>query len=172
MTNSPFELEEQGKRAYGEGQYAEAARLFAQAADEYTRGGDALRAAESKNNQSVALLQNDQSQQAFEAANGTDKIFEAAGDVKRQAIALSNQAAALDALKRPNEALPLYERAATLFADINEGDMRSMVLKSIAAIRLKQGKLNDTAMDMLGSLNATQKPNLFQRILRFFLRLR
>ena len=85
-------------------------------------------------------------------------------------MALGNQAAALEALKRLDEALPLYERAAELFDQAGEKDMRSLVLKSVAAIRLKQGKLSDAGMEMLGSLGAVEKPNLLQRILKFILR--
>jgi hypothetical protein len=48
--------------------------------------------------------------------------------------------------------------------------MRALVLKSVAAIRLKQGKLDAAGIEMLGSLGAVEKPNLLQRILRFFLR--
>lgn len=154
------------------GQYAEAARLFAEASSGFSLEGDKLRVAEMDNNLSVSLLKDNQPQQALDAAAGTDKIFESYADVNKQAMALGNQAAALDALKHFDEALPLYERAAELFELTGEKDLRAMVLKSVAAIRLKQGKLNEAGMEMLGSLGAVEKPSLFQRILRFILRLK
>ncbi len=101
---------------------------------------------------------------------GTESIFEKAGDKKRQGMALGNQAAALEALKRLDEALDLYERAAAIFAQTGEGDLRALVMKSAAAIRLKQGKVSEAGMDMLGSLGAVEKPSLLQRILKFLLR--
>lgn len=170
MTKEPHQWEADGKRAFAAGKYIEAANAFREASQGFTLGRDGLHAAESNNNLSVSLLKANKPQEALDAATGTEKIFESAGDVKKQAMALGNQAAALEELKRYDEALALYDRAASLFADAGDGDMRSLVLKSAAAIRLKQGKLNDTAMDMLGSLGAVEKPSLFQRFLKFLLR--
>jgi tetratricopeptide (TPR) repeat protein len=172
MTKEPNQWESEGKKAFAAGNYPAAAEAFRQAAEGYTLGRDGVHAAEMSNNQSVALLKAEQPQQAYDAAAGTDKTFEALGDKKRQGMALGNQAAALAELKRNEEAIALYERAAALFAEVGEGDLRSMVLKGAAGIRLKQGKLNDTAMDMLGSLGAVEKPTIFQRILKFLLRFR
>jgi tetratricopeptide (TPR) repeat protein len=170
MEKEPHQLAEEGKHAFAAGRYAEAARLFEEASRGYTLGRDGLHAAEMDNNRSVALLKDNKPQQALDAAVGTDKIFESHSDVTKQAMALGNQAAALDALKRYGEALPLYERAADLFDQVGEKDMRALVLKSVAAIRLKQGKLNQAGMEMLGSLGAVEKPNLLQRFLKFLLR--
>jgi tetratricopeptide (TPR) repeat protein len=170
MEKQPHELAEEGKRAFAAGRYAEAARLFEQAAHGFTLGRDGLNAAEQNNNRSVALLKDNQPGPALDAARDTDKIFESAGDAKRQAMALGNQATALEALKRYEEAIPLYERAAQLFDQTGEHEMRALVLKSAAAIRLKQGKINQAGMDMLGALGAVEKPNLLQRILKFLLR--
>lgn len=170
MEKEPHQLAEEGKRAFAAGRYAEAARLFEEASRGYTLGRDGLHAAEMDNNRSVALLKNNQPQQALDAAAGTDKIFESFADVSKQAMALGNQASALEALKRLDEALPLYERAAELFDKAGEKDMRALVLKSVAAIRLKQGKLSEAGMEMLGSLGAVEKPTLWQRFLKFLLR--
>lgn len=170
MEKEPHQLAEEGKRAFAAGRYAEAAVAFAEASREFTLARDSLLAAEMDNNRSVALLKDNQPQQALEAAAGTDKIFEGAGDGKRQAMALGNQAAALEALKRLDEALILYEHAADLFAQSGERDLQSLVMKSAAGVRLKQGKLNAASMDMLGSLGAVEKPNLLQRLLKSLLR--
>ena len=170
MEKTPDQLAEEGKRAFAAGRYADAARLFTEASQGYKLAGDRLHAAEMDNNRSVALLQGRHPDQALEAAAGTDKLFESLADPKRQAMALGNQAAALEALKRFDEALPLYEHAAALFEQCGEKDMRALVLKSMAAIRLKQGKLGDAGMEMLGSLGSVEKPNLLQRILKSILR--
>jgi tetratricopeptide (TPR) repeat protein len=170
MEKEPHQLAEEGKRAFAAKRYAEAARLFEESSRGFSLGRDSLHAAEMDNNRSVALLKNDQPQQALDAARGTDKIFESHADAARQAMALGNQAAAWEALKRLDEALPLYERAAELFERGGEKEMRALVLKSVAAIRLKQGKLNEAGMEMLGSLGAVEKPNLLQRILKSLLR--
>jgi tetratricopeptide (TPR) repeat protein len=125
-----------------------------------------------KNNLSVALLQAGNAQAAFEAAAGTDEVFARAEDIKRQAMAVGNQASALEALKKTDQALEAYERSAALFAEAGDGEMRSIVLQSAAALKLKRGKVMDSAISMIGSVESTQKPNLLQRFLRFLLRLR
>lgn len=170
MEKEPHQLAEEGKRAFAAARYDEAARLFADAARGYSLGRDGLHAAEMNNNRSVALLKNNQPQESLDAALGTDKVFEAASDSSRQGMALGNQAAALEALGRLDEALALYERSARLFDVANEKEMRSIVLRSIAAIKLKQGKVNEAGLEMMGALGANPKPTFFQRILKFFLR--
>ena len=64
-----------------------------------------------------------------------------------------------------------YERSAQLFSEAGENEMRSVVLQSAAKIKLQRGKLLDLAVAMIGSVESTQKPNLLQRILKFFIRI-
>ena len=172
MTIEPQKIAEQGKQAFSAKKFDQAASAFAEAASAYEALDDPLNVAEMKNNQSVALLQAGQAQAAYDAAAGTDEIFAQTGDVNRQAMALGNQAAALDALKKLDQALEAYERSAALFAEAGESEMRSMVLQSAAAIKLQRGKLVDSAFSMIGSVESTKKPNLLQRFLRFLLRFR
>ncbi len=164
------QLSEAGKQAFTAGQYDVAAEKFQAVADGYSALNDPLNAAESKNNLSVALLKLGKNQAALDAALGTDQVFAGAGDIKRQAMAVGNQASALEALKRWDEALDAYQRSADLFAQAREGDLRSMVLKSAAAIKLRRGKVTDSAVKMIGSLEARDKPSIFERLLRWLLR--
>ena len=170
MTIEPQQLAEQGKQAFSAKKFDQAASLFSEAASAYEALDDSLNAAEMKNNLSVALLQTGQAQAAYDAAAGTDKIFAQVGDVNRQAMAFGNQAAALEALKKLDQALEAYERSAALFAEAGESEMRSMVLQSAAAIKLRRGKMVDSALSMIGSVESTKNPNLLQRFLRFLLR--
>jgi hypothetical protein len=57
-----------------------------------------------------------------------------------------------------------------LFEKVNEGDLRAMVLKSAAAIKLKTGNLSASAYKMLASVEAKEKPSLFERFLKFITR--
>jgi tetratricopeptide (TPR) repeat protein len=168
----PASLAEQAKAAYKARRYQRAAQLFQQAAEGFTRGRNGLLAAEMKNNESVSHLQAGNPQKAFEAALGSDKVFEEANDIKRQAMAIGNQAAALDEMGRLAEALASYERAAELFSIINEKEMRAIMLKSAAGVKLKRGRLTESALQMMSALEAAPHPTPFQRILRFFIRLR
>ncbi len=166
----PKTLNEQGKQSFQDGQLEEAVTSFRAAADAYASAHDDLNAAESKNNLSVALLQSDKAQESLDAALGTDEVFAKAGDLKRQGMALGNQAAALEALKRFDDALAAYEHSASVFADAGEGDLRAMVMKSAAGIKLRKGKVSESAFKMLGSLDAKQNPSIFDRILRALMR--
>jgi tetratricopeptide (TPR) repeat protein len=170
MTLKPDQLAEQGKQAFRNKRFDEAAGLFRQAAEAYALDRADLMTAEMRNNLSVALLQAEKPQESLDAALDTDRVFEQIGDRRRQGMALGNQAAALEALGRYDEAVEKYEHAASLFAEAGEGDLRSMVMKSSAAIKLKTGRLTDSAFKMIGALDAKEKPGFLERILKFFLR--
>ncbi len=170
MSTEPAQLDAQGKRAFANKKFDEAAGYFRQAAEGYTLGRAGLLAAEMMNNASVALLQARKPQEALDAALGTDEIFKQASDKKRQAMALGNQASALEELKRYDEALEKYEFSAELFREAGEDDLRSMVMKSAAGIKLKTGKVTESAFKMMGSLDAKKTPGFFERILKFLLR--
>ena len=170
-TVNPITLAEQGKREYEQENYLAAADRFAQAAQAYALRKDELNAAEMKNNQSVALLQAGKAKEALHATEGTEEIFQKAGDIKRQGIAVSNRAAALEGLKQWKEALAEYDRAASLFEEIGEGDMHSTVRKAAANLNLKRGRLTDSQMDVFDSLRLVEKPTLLQRIMKFLVRM-
>ena len=170
-TVNPTTLAEQGKKEYEQENYLAAADRFDQAAQAYASKKDALNAAEMKNNQSVALLQAGKAKEALQATEGTEEIFQNAGDIRRQGIAVSNRAAALEGLKNWKEALAEYDRAASLFEGIGEGDMHSMVRKAAANLNLKRGRLTDSQMDVFDSLRLVEKPTLLQRIMKFLVRM-
>jgi tetratricopeptide (TPR) repeat protein len=169
---NPAALAEQGKQEYEKGKFAAAADLFSQAAQAHNNADDALNAAEMKNNQSVALLQAGKAKEALEVTEGTEKIFQQAGDLKRQGIAVGNRAAALEGLEKWDEALAEYDRAATILEQAGEGDMHSVVRKAAANLNLKRGRITDTQMDVYDSLRLVEKPSLTQRILKFLMRIR
>ena len=164
-------LVDKGKKEYAQGNYLAAADVFSQAAQAYSSLQDELNAAEMKNNQSVALLQAGKAKDALQAVEGSEDIFQKAGDIKRQGIAVSNRAAALEGLKQWNEALQEYDRAASLFEQVGEGDMHSMVRKTAANLHLKRGNVTDSQMDVFDSLRLVEKPSLAQRIMKFFIRI-
>lgn len=174
MTNeeeNPALLAKQGKQAFERGQYDQAAELFRRASRAFTLGRAGQdNAAEMDNNLSVALLQAGKAQEALDAALGTDEIFAQMGDSRRQGMALGNQAAALEALGRIDEALKAYDRSAEILSRAGEGDMLAMVKQSAAAIRLKRGEVVQSALNMVGSVEAKSKPSIFERILKFLFR--
>ncbi len=170
MTTEPSQLEAQGKRAFADKKFDEAASLFRKAAEIYALVPKAVLAAEMMNNASVALLQAGKPEESLAAVMNTEKVFEEAKDTKRQAMAFGNKAAALEALNRTEEAIAAYEFSAELFKQVDEGDLRAMVMKSAAALKLKTGRVTESAFKMMGSLEAKKNPGFFERILRYFLR--
>lgn len=166
----PSQLDAKGKQAFAIKNFDEAADYFRQAADGYSLGRAGLSAAESRNNLSVALLQAGKAQEALDAALGTDAVFAGANDHKRHGMALGNQAAALEALNRYDEAIALYDRSAELFDQAGEGDLRAMVKKSSATLQLKTGKVPEAAVKMIGSYDAKENPTFFERIMKFIVR--
>ncbi len=168
----PHQLAREGEDLYRNQDYTEAARRFDQARQLFQEQDDELKAAEMANNRSVALLKANLPEQAWQAAAGTDSVFQAHGDRTRQATALLNQAAALEALRKFDSALELYQRAADLLEQSGPNDLYALTLKSIASIYLKQGKWYESAIQMLSWLGALERPTLFQRVLRLLLRIR
>ena len=168
---NPITFAEKGKREYGNGNYAAAADLFSQAAQAYALVQDELNAAEMKNNQSVALLQAGKAEEALRATEGTEEVFRNAGDLRRQGVAAGNRAAALEGLKKWNEALAEYDRAAALFEQAGAGDMHSVVRKAAANLNLKRGRITASQLDVYDSLRLVEKPTLTQRILKFLIRI-
>lgn len=167
----PISLADKAKQEYEKGNYSVAAGMFSQAAQAYSAVKDELNAAEMKNNQSVALLQAGKAREALQATDGTEAIFQQAGDLRRQGVAIANRAAALEGLKKSKEALAEYDRAASILEQAGEGDMHSMVRKAAANLNLKLGRVTDSQMDVLDSLRLAEKPTFTQRIMKFLLRI-
>ncbi len=162
----PARISEMAMELYTRRQYRDAARLFAEAAEAWAVQGDHLSAAEARNNQCVALLKAKFPQEALSVVEGTAEVFAAAGDVRRQGFALANQASALETLKRDEEALRLYRQAADLLEQVGEDQARADVLRSVAALDARRGKLSDMIYDEQDALLGVRKPTLKQRLLR------
>jgi len=167
----PLAIAEEGKQEYAKGNYESAVSLFVEAAKAFESVQDQLNAAEMKNNQSVVLLQWGKAKQAFEVVEGTEEVFEKAGDKKRQGMSVGNRAAALEGMKKYDDALVEYERAASLLEEAGEGDMHSIVRKAAANLNLKRGRFNASQMDVYDSLRLVEKPNLTQRFMKFLMRI-
>jgi tetratricopeptide (TPR) repeat protein len=167
---TPKELSKAGETAYQAGDYLEAAQHFEVAAMGHAAQGENLMAAEMSNNQSVALLQAGEAQAALESATDTDDIFAVAGDTRRQAMAIGNQAAALDALGRLEEAEEAYQRSAALFTEIGEDKLRANVMQSLSQLQLRTGRQLEALATMQSGIEDIKRPSLRQRILKKLLK--
>jgi tetratricopeptide (TPR) repeat protein len=163
-------LSEQALSSYNSGDYQKAAALFTSVAEGFTKNGDNLSAAEALNNRSVALLKAGCAEEALQAAMGTDRVFASGGDSRRQAQALANQAAALEALKKNAEALNTYRQSAELLEQIGDKESLTFVMQSMSALQLRMGKQFDAMASMDAALaskkNLTLKEKLLKKLLR------
>jgi len=165
-TLNPQQLAEEGQVEYSKGEYLSAARLYKAAADGYLAEGNELIAAEMANNCSVAFLKGGNAEAALEAVMGTDIIFLNKGDTLRRAMAIGNQAAALENLKRVDEAVTAYEKSAELLKEAGELELRAYVLQAISALQLRKGEYLEAYAKMLDGVMGLDKPNVKQRLLK------
>jgi tetratricopeptide (TPR) repeat protein len=121
-------------------QYSAAAIDFKTVITALEKADDPLDLAETRNNLCVTLIQLGDAQGALDAVTGTDEVFAAAKDVKRQGMALANRGNALESLKRPEEAIACYEQARDCLRSSGEKQMLSIVLRSLADLQMKTGK--------------------------------
>jgi tetratricopeptide (TPR) repeat protein len=169
---SPQEIADRARTAYQAGDFLPAAGAYADAASLYAAEGDALMSAEMKNNQSVVLLRAGQAQAALDAARGTEKTFAAAGDSRRQGMALANQASALQALKKPKEAIELYKGSAEALEKAGEWDMRVDVMQLLSTLYLRRFKFYDAVLTLQSGLAGVKNPTPRQRLMKKILFIR
>ena len=171
-TQDPKSLAAEAVKAYQEGDFENAARLFGEAASAFQVENNALDAAEMKNNQSVAYLQNGDAQASFEAAYGTPEIFLAAADFRRAGMAFSNVATALEGCGRKDEAIETYRQAAAELEKAGEDQLRASVMQAVAGLQLRKGKVMEALLSMQIGLAGVKQPSLKQKILRGLLKFR
>ena len=165
-THSAGEIADQARQSYQAGDYLQAAQVFAEAAAVYAGSGDAPMAAEMKNNQSVALLLSGDANAALQAVEGTEKVFADSKDPRRQGMALTNQASALEALKRTKDAIEIYKKAADALEAANEADLRADVMQLLAALYLRHLKLYDAIITLQSGLAGLKNPTAKQRLMK------
>jgi tetratricopeptide (TPR) repeat protein len=169
---SPQGIVEKAKLAYQNGDYANAALYFSEAANMYTGINDALMAAEMQNNQSVALLRSKNPQAALEAVQQTDSVFAKLGDGKRQGMALANEASALQALKKYKEAIAKFNQAGEVLQKADEGDLRVEVMQLLAMLYFRRFKFYEAILALQSGLAGVKNPTPRQRLMKKILFMR
>jgi tetratricopeptide (TPR) repeat protein len=170
-TASPQQLDQEGKDLYQKGEYLEAALSFAAAGKAYQAMDNPLMVAEMANNCSVAYLKAGNAQAALDAVVGTEQVFAAQSDFRRQGMALGNHASALEALGDEEKAADYYQQSADILQQCGEQELRAHVLQALSALQLKRGKQIDALFTMKSGLDGIEKPSLKQRILKKLLKL-
>lgn len=160
------ELVQEANYAYQQEDYLTAAQAYQAASISFVQSNDPLMAAEMSNNASVAYLLAEKPEAALQYALKTDQVFAEAGDARRQAIALTNQAAAYEALGQLAEAVQAYQTSADLLKPLEDQELRSVVLKSLSAVHLKMGNQMEAIAAMHSGLNQIEKPGIIQKLMR------
>jgi hypothetical protein len=79
---------------------------------------------------------------------------------------LGNQAAALEGLKRVDEAMQAYEKSAELLKEAGESELRAYVLQAISALHLRKRHYLEAYATMRAGILGLKKPNFKQRLLK------
>jgi tetratricopeptide (TPR) repeat protein len=162
---------QKGLAAYRAKEYPKAIQAFKAAIEGYTAAGEPLNAAEIANNLSVTYLQSGNAKAALDAARETDQVFASAGDIKRQAVALGNQAAALENLKQNKLAIEKYQECADLLKEVGDHENRAVVLQSISKLQLEKRQPLDSLFTMRTALENKTHLSLADRILKTLLQI-
>jgi tetratricopeptide (TPR) repeat protein len=161
----------QAKKDFQNGNFKAAIKGFESALAAFQASGNELDAAEMANNLSVSLLQAKKKQRALDVVEGTDQIFARHNQPTKQAMAIGNRAAALEALKRFDEAEQAYQQSADLLQGAGEEELRGYVLQSLSALQLRRGQQLDGMINMLSGLEGQEKLPLRKRLLRWILKI-
>jgi tetratricopeptide (TPR) repeat protein len=161
-------LEQRALAAYEAERYDEAIDLFKSA---HGATDDPLKSAELANSLSVILLKEGQNTEALDIIRGTPEVFEAEGDIGRQARATGNLAAALEACGELEEAERAYREAADLLETTGDEEERMLTLNALSQLQLRQRRPFDAAATMQAGVS-TERPSGFRaRLIQFLLRL-
>ena len=163
---SPQSCVERAQALYRSGDLAGAVEAFGQASQAYAAAGEVLMAAEMKNNQAVTLLRLKKAKEALDLVQGTEKIFAEAGDARREGIALTNLATALEALRRTGEAIDAYRRSAEALEKADEGDLRGEVMQLLSMLYLRRLKFYDAVLALQSGLAGVKNPTPRQRFMK------
>lgn len=159
-------LKNTGLGHFNADRYSEAAAAFDQAALAFEAAGRPADAAEMRNNLCVVKMSQDDFQGALAAVEGTEAVFAAAGDPRREAQAIANRAACYEGLGRVEDALQTYQRAIDLLGDIGESDTRAACYKRISGLQVKSGQQLQALASMRSGLDLTDKPSMRERMLK------
>ena len=161
----PIQLERDAKDLYQAGKFPQAAEKFEQAAFLFDSAGNNSLAAEMRNNQSVSLLKARKPEKAYQAVEGTWKVFDQIGDQLKKGMALANEATALNDLGRKEQAIDKFSEALEVFIELDESDLILQTSQSLSSLKLQSRNLPGALFSMQEGLERIEKPNLRQRML-------
>jgi hypothetical protein len=100
----------------------------------------------------------------LKTVQGTELTFSEAGDLKKQALAIGNRAAALDALGKLDEAADAYKASAEILEQVGDKELFTSVMQALSGLRLRQGRQLEALATMQAGLSAIENPSPKQRL--------
>jgi len=165
----PIEIEKAAMKAYNGGKLEEAIDAFQAAERAYGESGDDAKVAEMANNRSVALLQANRPEEALQAAIGTSLTFEEHQLPLFAAQAVGNMAAALEALKRFEEARNHYRQCADSLGKLGAVEQQAAALQGLSRVQLQLGQPLPAVAALEAGLEAKSDTGFRTRLLRWLL---
>jgi tetratricopeptide (TPR) repeat protein len=162
---SPQQNSKNGLAHFQAGDFNAAKDDFLRAISGYNLMADSLGIAEINNNLSTVYLKLGDAPSAWKAIEGTDVVFENAGDTRRQALALGNQAAVLEALGKLNQAVEKYEASADLLKQVGDRDNRAAALQALSQLQLRMGRQLEALTSMQIAMDNKPKLSLREQVL-------
>lgn len=161
--SSAQELQAQGVKLFGQKDYEEAARIFAQALEQYQAEGKDTLAAEMQVNLGLVHRALGEQQQALDAMQAALHTFEMANDRLHTAMTLGNIGGVYSALGDKEQAYNCYRNAADIFNELGEKKLHGETLVAMASLQMRDGKISagaatyEVGLNELDELSASQK---------------
>lgn len=169
MTDEIASLKERSLKYFEKNRYLQALEGFQSCLKSYEELGDVLSIAEMRNNICVAYVKLKNGPDALAAVQDTDQVFLDHGDRKRQAMALANQATALELMERNDEALEKYQLSLDIFKEIGEKEMRTSVLRRMADLQLRTKRHLQAIASMEAAYDQGENPSVKNSFFRTIL---
>jgi hypothetical protein len=103
---------------------------------------------------------------AFEELDGIEEYYNSIEDRRRQGITVGNQASALEALERIDEALTAYQRSADLLEESGDDQLRATVMQSLSTLQLRTGRKIQALVSMQQGIEGLKKPSPIQKMVK------
>jgi len=155
-----------GMKKYNRGAHAQAGSSFQKALTAYEADGKADMAAEMRANLGMVARDQKRYENAQNFLRDALAVFEEMGDTKRAAMVKANLGGVLSSMGDKESAYDLYVQAADSFQDLGETAMQGETLKTMAALQIKRGKLNQGREILADAVQMADSSTFSERLLK------
>lgn len=157
---------DEGMKKYNRGAHAEAAAAFQKALAVYEAESKTDMVAEMRANLGMIAREQNRFDDAQALLRDAMAVFEEMGDNKRAAMVKANLGGVLSSAGDKEAAYDLYVEAANLFQDLGEKALQGETLRSMAALQIKRGKVNQGREILADAMTMSDGSTFGQRLLK------